>query len=422
MNLKKLLSRVRSRGEELITTGEYSSLFIGVILAFMGIYLLVSLISLAFGGELWTSIFFLNTDDAFMDFFNSIRDASQGAESYTIRKVIYPPMANLIFLLFSLITPDRYNFTIFKVRKTWVNYDSAVLLIVLYVFICTLLFALLIYKGLKCDKKQKWLFVAVCIFSIPFLNMMERGNIMVLALLSLMVYAITYDSPSKIIRELGLLALAFSFSLKLYPILFAWLLIGDKRYKEFFRCALYCVALLLLPSFAFGGVECLLIILKNIFSFSSGSKSSLAVISQYSHLPPWLVSGVAYLWFLLCTVNFVVSPFIYKERWKQWICGGIMFLAFPPLTSTYGWALFIIPMMMICNNGVKGKENLGYFLPLLIPFLPIPIDLPVQITVNAVIVYLGLVAISSYAMLDTWKTLRGIRGAKKEKAKMRDQI
>ena len=341
-----------------------------------------------------------------MDFFNSIRDASLGEGSYTVRKVIYPPMANLIFMALSYLTPDEYNATDFKHRKLWDEYTVNIVLIVAFAAICTALFALAVYKSVKLDKSSKLLFTAAAVFGIPFMNLIERGNIMVLALICLVFFAATYQSDSALVRELGIIALAFSFSLKLYPILFAWILFADKRYKEFFRCALYCVLLLVLPSFAFGGPWCLWSIVENIFSFSSGAQSSTTIISSFTHIPQVIVSGGAYLWFALCTVNFVISPFVHREAWKTWANGCIMFLSFPSLTSTYGWALFIIPMIMICNQKLSGRKYLPYVVLMTVPFILFPIDLPIQPTVNNFAVFVFFTLISAYSLWDTFKCLK----------------
>lgn len=391
------------------------TLFCYAIIATGGIYLIGSLISF---GWLFDKIFFAHTNDAFMDFFNSIRDASLGLGSYTERKVIYPPMANLFFLLLSKITPVSYNVTDWDYRLSWTYHRTNIVLICAFILICTFIFSLLIYASLKSSRKNKLLFVAVAVFSVPFLNMLERGNIMVIAFLFLLVYALTYDSKSAALRELGLIALAFSFSIKLYPALFAWVLIADKRYREFFRCIIYCLILLILPSFAFGGPSCLLLILENIFSFSTGSSGVLSVISRYAKIPSFLVQFCAYTLFVLCGLCFAASTFIYKEekdKWKIWMLGCITFLSFPSLSSTYAWALFLIPLMRIFKKGMKGKDIPGYFIPLTVPFLFLPIPLPMHLTANAIALYVCIFAMTVYTIYDTvnaWKNIRKAKAAK----------
>lgn len=395
-----------------LTEQKCFEIFCYAILITAGIYLLGSLVT---GGWLVNKIFFNYTGDFFMDFFNSIRDASLGLGSYTERHVIYPPMANLIFVLFSKITPDAYNATPFYQRMTWNVYGINVILCVAFAVCCTALFALAIYRSLEAPKNKKILFTFVAVFSVPFLFMIERGNIMVLAVISLFCYLLAYDSEKWWVRELGLLALAFSFSLKLYPIMFAWILIADKRYKEFFRCAFYSAILLILPTFAFEGPSCLLIILENIFGFSTGTKNVLSVISKYTTIPKFLVSGAAYTLFLLCAACFALSAFLYREkheRWRIWILGCITFVAFPSLSSLYAWLLFLIPLVLIFNQGFLMKDVQGYFIPVMLPFLFIPISLPYQLTANTILMYVCLFFLEIYVVCDTVRTIKQRRKRK----------
>ena len=58
--------------------------------------LIYAIIYLFLGNGRFSDVFFIRCADFFMDFFNSIRDASQGSAVYTERGVIYPPMAKTI--------------------------------------------------------------------------------------------------------------------------------------------------------------------------------------------------------------------------------------------------------------------------------------------------------------------------------------
>lgn len=401
----KYLRYVQGKWQELMKR-DCHTVFCYAILITGGIYLAASIVSL---GYFFDKVFFLHTRDAFMDFFNSIRDASLGLGAYTERKVIYPPMANLIFMLLSMITPDAYNATGWYGRLSWSRYDENVLLICSFVAVCTILLGVLMYNGFDSTKKKRLLFTAAAVFSVPFLNMLERGNIMTLAFLALLCYAFTYESENRFVRELGIIALAFSVSLKLYPALFAWVLIADKRYGDFVRCVIYSVALLILPSFAFGGPSCLLLIVENIFNFSTGSSGVLSVISRYAHIPMALVSIGAYSLFLLCALCYAASAFLYREeqdKWKIWTLGCITFLSFPALCSTYAWALFLIPLVHIFKRGFIGNDIKGYFVPMTLPFLFLPIPLPRYLTANAIILYVCVFAIAVYAIYDTFTEIK----------------
>ena len=409
---------------------KYRNVFIGSILLSVTVYFIVALVT---KGRGFSFVFFKENQDIFMDFFNSVRDASLRTGAYTERHVIYPPMANLILWLISFITPDAYNATEFEARGSWRNYPINIVLIVILAVLSLAAFAAVIYGGLKAEKKYRLMITAAAVFSVPCLYMVERGNMMVLAFVGLAIYAITYNSKSRIVRELGIIALAFSFSIKLYPIIFAWIMIADKRYKEFFRCALYSLAFLVIPSFFFGGPQCLWWIVKNIVSFSGTRHNVPWFLSAYAKIPEFVVSAVFYGFFALAALSFLVAPFVHKERWKVWAIGCIAFISYPALSSTYGWSLFIIPLIYLCNSGMdidwyKVKSRMGYLIPMLIPFqfLALPMTAIARLvspgfsgtlptTANAVMVYVCILILSGYATFDTAKeTVKLIKTRKKK--------
>ena len=415
-----------------INTDNYRDLFVKCILLSFVAYLLIAICT---GGRGFSFIFYKENKDAFMDFFNSVRIGSWKTEAYTTSveyevsgmtatdgKVIYPPMAGIFFLLISKITPSEYNQMTYPDRYSWVKYPVNIVIISVFAIVSAALLGFIIYKSLKIEKKQKLLFTFVAICSVPVLNMIERGNIMTFAFAGLLIYMATYDSKKFAVRELGIIALAFSFSLKLYPIMFAWILIGDKRYKEFFRCALYSLALLIIPSFAFGGPSIFIQIVKNIMSFSSGDNNAMAQISKVVGIPYGLISISTYVLFFLVALCFVIAPFMGRERWKVWMIGCVAFLTYPALSTTYAWALFIMPVIFLCNDGLsdswkENKWNKGYLIPLIIPFLFLPISITgiiftfvpslvgkmntIAVTINAAAVYAVIAFLAFYTVIET---------------------
>ena len=246
--------------------------FFGIFAVAMALSLAVFSIFCLIGGICqFTSLFLLHGDDLFMDFFNSIRDVSQGTGVYTERHVIYPPMANLIFLICMRFVPEEYASTSFEDRESWANYPSAVLVCFLFLFVFTILLLLALQKNLPGHGGKKAVLVFFLIVNPPVLYLLERANLLLLSILSLAVYALYYNAGQKWKRELALLALAFSFSIKLYPAVFGWFLIVDKRYKEAIRCILYGIAMFLIPSFFFGGPVSIFWTFENIFSYSTGT-------------------------------------------------------------------------------------------------------------------------------------------------------
>ncbi len=365
-----------------------------------------ALIYLILGNGSFADIFFIRCADFYMDFFNSIRDAAQGSGVYTERGVIYPPMANLLYLVMSRFTPSHYNDSSFDNRYSWIEYFSPMMLVVMFTVACALVFFFVVYSSVEHGSRtRKFLFAFLAFFSLPVIFLIERGNIIILSIIALMIYAFTYSSESKFKRELGLICLAFAFSIKLYPVVFGWMLIVDKRYKDAVRCALYGLLMLIIPSFFFGGPICFYYLFQNIFSFSAGSGSTLSKILSFIHLPSAAQTAVtllAYLWVLICGTLFAVCSFKRTDKpWRIWALGLVTILCVPSLTSVYNWAFFIIPIIMMCNNyRTLGKKDIAYGFMMIIPFMYIPFRINFHITPNIVLIYIATAALSVFAAID----------------------
>ena len=336
----------------------------------------------------FTSIFYYGGEDLFMDFFNSVRDAAQGAEVYTVRHVIYPPMANLIYVICACFIPARYNNTVWENRQNWVRFPEAILFIFLFTLILCLIYFFLVYAKTNGSKKVKFLFASFALINAPVLYMIERGNIIFFCLIALMVYAFTYNSENKVYREIGLLALAFAFSLKLYPVIFGYFLLIDKRFKEAIRCAIYGIAMLILPSFFFGGPACFIQLYKNITSFSTGGSSIYSALASVGiSISPTLISALAYLWCFICGLCFAISPFVHKNRWQSYVLGVMLIMLVPSLTSLYLWAFFIIPIMMLSNSEKLSRKEWIFFIVMTLMFMFNIFRFNAVLTMNSFLVY-----------------------------------
>lgn len=384
-------------------------LFIGMSFVGYGIYYTIS------GNANFVDVFFLRCQDLFMDFFNSVRDASQGEAVYTERHVIYPPMANLIYLVCSRFIPATYNQTDWYTRLTFGEYKEAIFFIVLFTIALVLVFFTIVYEKTRGSRSTKFLFAFFAIFNIPVLFMIERGNMILFCFIALMIYAFTYNSSKKAYRELGLICLAFAFSLKLYPVIFGWFLLVDSRYKEAIRCAVYGILMLIIPSFFFGGFGCFVQIFNNITSFSTNTVNSIAVISGYSRIPISILSLFAYLWCGICLACFLLSPFIHKETWKCWMMGITAILTVPSLTTLYMWAFLLIPVIMMTRAKKNAKKDLFFFFVILSLFLFTVTRFNYYLTINALLLYPLTAILSVIAVIDT--VICGIR-----KLKSKDKV
>ncbi len=328
----------------------------------------------------FADLFFHSGDDLFMDFFNSVRDAAQHAGVYTDRSVIYPPLANLLFLIFSGFLPESYNNTPFEDRQQWRNVPAAYLMIFLYSVALLMALYILLRENTRDHGRRVILFPLAAVFSIPVIYAVERGNSILLSAILTLAFAVTYESENRVLRELGLICLAAAFGLKLYPALFGWVLIADKRYREAGRCVGYGVLLLLIPSFFFGGPVCLWRMVQNVLRFSNvGSVTHTSNFTTYTAwllgVSPKLLSAVFHIWCGVTAIAFLASPFLFcgERRWKYFLTGAALILTVPSLTSPYSVVFLLIPLLLLTYE----KKPTSRWDPvcvafLILPFVPIP--------------------------------------------------
>ena len=405
--MKKNENKLLPRLQEFFSRRDPAELFIALMSLSIFVY---AVLYLAIGNGRFSDMFFLRNDDLFMDYFNSVRDAAQGPAVYTERNVIYPPLANLIFLAISRFAPQGYNSTPFFDRKTWVNYPSAILLFALISILCAIAVYAIFRENLNRKKLVAILFGIFAVFNASTLYMIERGNVLILCLITLAIFAFTYESESRVAREIGIIALATAAALKLYPALFMWLFISDKRYKDLIKCLAYFSVLMIIPSFFFGGPECIITLLKNTLGFSakkSSGTSAVSIIARYLHIPSKFLSLGAYVWCFINLLSFMASPFLKEERWKSYVKGVILILTAPPLTSQYVWSFFLIAVVILCNAKEKAeKTDMKFLIPIFIPLLYTIFRANYYLTINTMLVYAFTAVLSAICVWDTVSSLK----------------
>ena len=385
------------------------NLFLLLIPTLLGITLIAALFTR--GTAVW-SLFFLRGQDLFMDFFNSARDLFLGTGAYTERLVIYPPMANLIFQLFSLCIPNSYLSLSFAARMRWPDFAGAWVAILLFlVLLVALLFAVCCW-GFRHPQKRMRAWVALCaVLSGSVLFGLERGNIAVLSCAATLFFLFSLEHPSKWVREFGLLALAFAFSLKLYPAVFGWLLITNRRYREAVRCALYGVLLLLIPSFFYGGPICLWWMVENLLRFSSWQSSGAAAGYIPAHL--WMRKGfmkvVYYGVIALSAGLFVVTSFLRRReesRFEDSVFLSALVLALPSVQTPYVWFLLLYPFLLLLQENRWRAEHVPYYVLILIPLLPLPLYFGYRTLVELILPTVSLLLLLLCAADTLWRLYR----------------
>ncbi len=362
--MQKLLHRLREDVKGLFARRDPAELFILAVLTCLAVFLLRVLIG---GAETFISVFHLRGSDLFMDYFNSIRDASQGAGAYTERRVMYPPMANLLLWLSARMFPGAYLNTGSEDCRTWINYPGAILAFLCLFAGVLIAFALVLLREPYAEKKRRLLTVAV-LFSLPFVFLYERGNTVFLALIFVLLFVQSYDSENRAVREAGLLSLAFAFSLKLYPALYGAILLTDRRYREAGRCALYGVLMLLLPSFFFGGPVSIIWSMKDAISYSGHtSLRFFDSMAQYGFSPSALQTMLV-CFYAFVLLFFAVSSLFPRRRFVTLALGACCCVMLPSVFSVYNWVLVLPALLVFFRTEKLCGVNIAYYGAMVLPF------------------------------------------------------
>ena len=309
-----------------------------------------------------------NNGDSFMDFFNSVVNTHQNP--YDV-KVIYPAICSVIHkLLYFMIRPVDFGGSVTDptspAQPTDIKlYQSFMLTYIIF----TLAFFVLFFFALnalmrKSGNGEKSMMAFFCLLSAPFLFLIDRGNIMGFSLAFAMLFVAYYDDERRLIRELAFICLAFSISIKIYPAVFAVLLLNEKRYKDFIKTVIYTVIVFFLPFIFFGGVSGAVKFVKNLFSTSANSFLSIDLQLSFQKFPVyigyifgsesnvWAVIGVVMM-ILFAVLGFFCS-LISKKRWKTCAICTCLLVGVPAMSARYALMFFIIPIILMF---MEEKEN-----------------------------------------------------------------
>lgn len=319
------------------------------------------------GPDAFVGVFFKDCGDLFLDFFNSLRDVAQGIGVYTERHVIYPPLANLILALIARVIPGAYLNTPGEEKFTWREYPSAILAL-LFFFVFTFLVLALLLNRDKLQVKRKGLFVFLVLVSFPFLTLLERGNVVVICLITLLVYMQCYDSENKAVRELGLIMLATATALKIYPAIFGLILLCDKRFKDAVRAAVYALLLLIIPSFFYGGPQCLWWVVENTIGYSEYASQNASSFFVSLNLPDWSGMVILFGLYLLAVAVLTCAALLQRKPWKIWVFGATILMSVASIFSSYNWLLILPGMLMFFRTEKLKGLNWLYFILITLPF------------------------------------------------------
>lgn len=303
-------------------------------------------------------------NDTFMDFFNSIQ---YGRTPYT-RRVIYPPLINVIYGFFGKIVPMsiKANGTL-AIRAS----VPGILVFELFCMMTAVVYAIAI-AGIKgYAKKEKWFLGLGLCFTLPAVFCLERGNSVWLCVAFTMIFVNWYDSPKKMERGAAILSLAIAAAIKIYPAAFGLLLIRHKKWKEALEAIIAGVLVMFVP-FVFFTKENRSVTLwisniincnKEFQNIGLGLKLNLSNTMQFFE-ELWGVglSGfTTVLTIAILVFDCVMVAFNRKlDEWKAIALLSLLMILIPGFSWTYTMLFIIIPVVIFLGKDNNYKKDYIY--------------------------------------------------------------
>lgn len=385
---------------------EYSRKYISVTpqLLLFQIYFTLQLVSLVCifitHGELVGNIIWSGDSGAiFPDFVQTLW------HSYKLRPydlhAIYPPLVYVIcdflttFLPRSVLEEVGVNSAYDNWLSASINPAVHVLAVVFFLVATLVLLKLVSYvlnhMGIAHRKVVMW----VLLTSTPYLFTIERGNVVIWAVIALLFYCVNYQSEDNKTRLLAYFCLAVAVSLKLYPVVLGILILQGKRpIRRALECIGIGIAVLFLPFSLTGGISSIQVMLSNLMDqvattsadelalrHKVGITSVLSFVNKFTDLSvnaPDLYNQLASTLPMVVILVGVVGSFLLKSRWKKITILTITIILFPNFSLQYNVLYMLIPLILFLREESLNTPRLNYFYAVLLAlcFAPLAFGSP----------------------------------------------
>lgn len=299
--------------------------------------------------------------------------------------VNYPPFAILINIPFLWIM-GKNTFSVRSFTAILLYHAIAVFLLIIIIR--------KIKRKYNLNYNTGFIFFLLC-FSFPFLFLTERFNNLLFVFIFTLIFVLYYDDESKYKREAALLCLAMASAMKIYPCLFALILLKEKKIYALLRAAGYTVVLLIVPFFAFkGGLNNLKPMIDGLFFFSGEHLASGDPLKWYRRmcyncsftnffqilynlLPghSGRLSGSAvkiftYLSYGLLALMLLSCLFL-KKKWQLFLMIALAVILCPSVSYSYVLILIFISFIMFLFEAERNKKDLFYLVLFILIFSPL---------------------------------------------------
>ena len=334
--------------------------------------ILILILGLITGGQAIKDLLFEVDFAVGTDYFQCLRtEMNMGSD-------IYPPLAQLFYLFLGQLSIPTENVGPTELMTKQMGFT-------IYSFYVMFVY-LFLYKAIKKMKKgsdlEKTAFFVIAVLTIPFLYGLERGNIIYLVLIFVLLFVNYYDSESKTKRILAYVCLGIAAGLKIYPAVFGLLVLRRADLKETLLCIAIGAFIFLAPFLLSNGSVIQQI--ENVLNYAE--ESTVQIHYDHINMENMLmcvfsifkldiaVSIVHKVVLFIGFLGVVVSLFNRSmENWKIVACVmliAVLCFGFRPIYAL----IFLLPPMILFMDSKPELSvlNIAYVICFLLMFIPMP--------------------------------------------------
>lgn len=362
-----------------------------VVLVATGFFFFVNFITRS---EYISSYFSVDWKDTFMDYFNMLECIRKGDPYYADSN--YPAIVFVILkLLFHFVPHDALVYfddprmEAMGLRETMVAILPFMVLIIVCLFVICVCASRIMEKF---SSKTKTTVQFAILLSGPVLFLLERGNVLLFSLTGLLVFFAFYESDNGRVRAIACISLGFASSIKLYPAIFALMLLQKKKYREFAITFVSGLVFLILPFFVFDGFDSMKTMLRGLtLSSDMASWSGFGHNYSFSNFTSIVTTafGAANINLgLLNTVLPLVGSLLLfavsKKDWERAFACAFACILIPSFSYTYSLVM-LVPSVLLLAADEEPWDGYKLTCGALLLFLMIPIASPVVSSIDALL-------------------------------------
>ena len=155
-------------------------------------------------------------------------------------------------------------------------------------------------------------------------------------------------------------------------ILLGAVLLGDKRWREAARAAIYGLLCLFIPSFFYGGPISVFWAIRYTLGFSEYSSAPSISFMEQNAIPLRLGGTVLYCFYISLILLAVLVALLERKSWRAWMIAGCVMLTMPSIFSSYNWLLLLPALIAFFREEHLHGTNWIYFFGMTLPFFTFP--------------------------------------------------